>query len=223
MNEDLHEALSRTALLVEMDVFGAGADHRAIIDGLCGTTARIISDQANVDSPAGQTALVTLYALLAMMGLQVDLDVPAAELRSGQPPVRGTTLPAALLAYSADLLPGSLARLYADPDVTFALGDTPAPTSAVRVSGTGWTAAVGRLLPGPRWRGTEPAGAMAAAAAAAAEGLRAAVPRIAERLDRPVPPDPRWRAHPGRQVNLDLSRYQVDGPVALGRSCRSSL
>ena len=216
MSEDLYEALSRTALLIEMDIFGAGADHRAIIDGLRGTTARIITDRANIDSPAGQTALVTLHAQLAMMGLQIDLDVPAAELRTGQPPVRGTTLPAALLAYSADLLPGSPARPSADPDVIFTLGDTPAPPGAVRVSGTGWTAAVGALLPGPRWRGNAPAGAMGAAAAAAAEGLRAAVPCIAERLDRPIPADPRWRTHRGRQVNLDLSRYRIDGPVALG-------
>jgi hypothetical protein len=216
LNEDLYETLSRTALLIEMDIFGPGADHRAIIDGLCGTTARIITDRANIDSPAGQTALVTLYAQLAMMGLQIDLDVPATELRSGQPPIRGVSLPAALIAYSDDLLPGGPARPSADPDVIYTLGDTPAPPGAVRVSGTGWTAAVGTLSLGPRWRGTAPAGAMGAAAAAAAEGLRAAVPRIAERLDRPVPADPRWRAHPGRQVNLDLSLYQVDGPVTLG-------
>jgi hypothetical protein len=216
LSEDLYEALSRTALLIEMDIFGPGADHRAIIDGLRATTARIITDRANIHSFAGQTALVTLYAQLAMMGLQIDLDVPAAELCSAQPPVLGTTLPAALLAYSADLLPGRQPRLSADPDVIFALGDTPAPPGAVRVSGTGWTAAVGTHLPAPRWRGITPAGAMGAAAAAAAEGLRAAVPRIAERLDRPVPADLRWRAHPSRQVNLDLSHYRVDGPVTLG-------
>jgi hypothetical protein len=57
---------------------------------------------------------------------------------------------------------------------------------------------------------------MAAAAAAAAEGLRAAVPRIAEYLGRAIPADPRWRVQPGRRVQLDLRQYQADGPAALG-------
>jgi hypothetical protein len=57
---------------------------------------------------------------------------------------------------------------------------------------------------------------MAAAAAAATEGLRAAVPHIAAPLGCPVSADPRWRALPGRHVELDLGRYQVDAPVPLG-------
>jgi hypothetical protein len=216
LNDDRYEALARTALFIEMDIFGPGKDHCRIIDGLCATTARIITDRANIDSPAGQTALVTLHAQLAMMGIQIDLDVPDIGLRTAQPPLRGTNLPAALLDYSADLLPGGSARPSATPDVTFALGDTPAPPGAVRVNGAGWTASVGTILIGPRWRGIAPVGAMAAAAAAATEGLRAAVPRIAEHLECPVPADPRWQARAGRQVDLDLSRYQVEGPVALG-------
>jgi hypothetical protein len=57
---------------------------------------------------------------------------------------------------------------------------------------------------------------MAAAAAAAPEGLRAAVPRIADHLGCAAPRDPRWRTHPGRQAAVDLTRYQVHGPVAVG-------
>jgi hypothetical protein len=123
-------------------------------------------------------------------------------MRSSQPPLRGTSLPASLLDYSADLLPGGSARPAPAPDVTFALGDTPAPPGAVRVAGTGWTAAAGM---GRRWQGDGPAGAMAAAAAAAPEGLRAAVPCIAERLGRAALRDPRWRTHPGRHAALDLT------------------
>ena len=74
---DIYQALARTALLIELDIFGPGAGHHAIIDGLRDTTARIITDRANIDTPAGQTALVTLYALLAMQGLRIDPDVPA--------------------------------------------------------------------------------------------------------------------------------------------------
>jgi len=216
LNDDIYRALARTALLIELDIAGPGADHHRIIDGLRVTTARIIADHANIGSPAGQTALVTLYAQLAMMGLQIDLDVPATGLLTDQPPLRCGDLPSSLLDYSADLLPGGSSRPSATPDVTFTLGDTPGPTGAVRVSGTEWTAAVSRSRPGPPWRGTGPAGAMAAAAAAAAEGLRAAVPRIAEHLGRPISADRRWHMHPGRHVELDLSQYQVDGPAALG-------
>jgi hypothetical protein len=90
---DIYQALARTALLIELDIFGPGADHHAIIDGLRDTTARIITDRANIDTPAGQTALVTLYALLAMQGLRIDPDVPATPMRSSQPPLRGTSLP----------------------------------------------------------------------------------------------------------------------------------
>ena len=54
---------------------------------------KIIADRANLGSPAGQTALVTLYAQLAMLGLQIDLDVPTTELLTSQPPLRGGDLP----------------------------------------------------------------------------------------------------------------------------------
>jgi hypothetical protein len=216
VSSDIYQALARTALLLDLDVFGPGADHHRIIDGLRGTTARIVTDRANIGSPAGQTALVTLYAQLAMMGLQIDLDIPGAPLLVPQPPLRGADLPASLLDYSDDLLPGGSARPAAAPDVTFALGDSPAPAGAIRVSGTAWIALVSPDLPVPRWRGDGPVGAMAAAGAAAAEGLRAAMPQIAERLECPVPADRRWRSEPHRHVVLDLSSYQVAGPVAVG-------
>ena len=212
MSEDIYEALARTALLIELDILGPGTDHHRIIDGLRATTARIVANRANADSAAGQTALVTLYAQLAMMGLQIDLDVPAIELIADQPPLRRGDLASSLLDYSGDLLPGGSARPSTTPDVTFALGDTPAPPGAIRVSGTEWTAAVSTTRPGSRWRGAMPIGALAAAV----EGLRAAVPRIAEHLGRPVPEDPRWRHQAGRDVGLDLSRYRADGPVAIG-------
>ena len=193
---DIYQALARTALLIDLDIFGPGADHHSVIDGLRATTARIITDRANIGSPAGQTALVTLYAQLAMLGLQIDLDIPGAPLLVPQPPLRAGDLPASLLDYADDLLPGGPAQPAATPDVTFALGDSTAPAGAIRVGGTAWTALVSAGEPLPRWRGDGPVGAMAAAGAAAAEGLRAAVPRIAEHLDGPVPRDPRWRSDP---------------------------
>ena len=216
MSEGIYEALARTALLIELDIFGPGADHRRIIDGLRTTTARIVTDHANINSPTGQTALVTLYAQLAMMGLQIDLDAPTADLRADQPPLRGNDLVSSLLDYSTDLLPGGSSLPSTKPDVVFALGNTPGPPGAVRVSGTAWRATVGRLSPPVPWQGAGPVGAMAAATAAATEGLRAAVPHIAEHLGRPIPEDPRWRTLPDRHVDLDLARYQPAGAVHLG-------
>ena len=134
-------------------------------------------------------------------------------MRSSQPPLRGTSLPASLLDYSADLLPGGSARPAPAPDVTFALGDTPAPPGAVRVAGTAWTAAAG-IAGRTRWQGDGPAGAMAAAAAAARRRIARRRALHAERLGRAAPRDPRWRTHPGRHAALDLTRYQVDEPVA---------
>lgn len=188
-------------------------DRRAV-SCLRATTARITADRSNLGSPAGQTALVTLYAQLAMMGLQIDLDIPTTHLLTSQPPLHGSDLASSLLDYSADLLPGGSARPSPTPDVTFTFGDTPGPAGAVRISGTGWTAVVSRSQPGAPWRGADPAGAMAAAAAP--EGLRAAVPRIANHLERPLPTDPRWHIQPNRHIQLDLRQYQVDGPAALG-------
>jgi hypothetical protein len=66
-SEDVYEALARTALLIELDIFGQGADHRGIIDGLRATTARIITDRANIDSPAGQTALAACISPIDKM------------------------------------------------------------------------------------------------------------------------------------------------------------
>jgi len=215
LSEDIYQALSRTALLLERDIF-ATADHRPIVDGLRATTARIIANRANTDSVAGQTALVTLYAQLAMMGLQVDLDIPTIDLVLGQPPLRGDDLEAALVDFSEDLPPGGSSRPAAVPDITFALGDTPALPTSVRVSGTAWQASVAQVGQAGAWRGTMPVGAMAAGAAAAADGLRVALPRIAERLERPTPVEAAFVLDPSRQVSVDLSDFSVSGPVRLG-------
>lgn len=216
MSDDIYQALARTALLIELDIFGRGAEHRRIVDGLRATTAAIIADRANLTSMSGQTALVTLYGQLAMLGLQIDLDVPDVDLVAEQPPLHGGKLLAGLLGYADDLLPGGSSRPTGTPDVTFALGDSRAPAGAVRVAGTDWHATVGPGITSDRWRAVHPVGALAAATAAAAEGLRAAMPQIAGHLERPAPTDLRWRTVPGRHINLNLDRYRIDRPVPLG-------
>lgn len=214
MSDDIYEALARTALLIDIDVF-PGVDHRRIIDGLRATTVRIIADRANTDSSAGQIAVATLFAQLAMLGVQIDLDMPSAPMLVPQPPLQGDDLASGLLDYAADLMPGGSLAIAATPDITFAIGDTLAPPGAVHIGGTAWGAETG-TGPGRRWKGDRPAGAMAAGAAGAADGLRAAIPRIAAEVGRPCPADDRWMMIPERQVRLDLTRYRIDAPVALG-------
>jgi hypothetical protein len=210
MDDDIHEALARTAQLLRMDVFDTPEDDdRHIVAGLRATTARLAADRKNLTSCAGQTALVTLYAQLAMMGLQIDLDIPDVELTCPQPPLNCGDLPTALVNYSDDLLPGGSSTPGTKADITFALGDTGTPNPDIRVSGTATHAFVGPP-DGARhvaWSGDLPIGAIAAAAAAAAEGARAAIARIATVLDRPHPANQFWTRHPGRRVDLDLSRY----------------
>lgn len=200
-------ALCRTAQLLRMDVFGSEPDNdHGIVSGLRATTARIVADQRTAMSPGGQTAIATLYGQLIMMGLQVDLDVPDVALVAPQPPLEGDRLVAALLGYSDDLMPGGSSSGSDHPEIVFALGDTEVPRAAVRLS---WTNHLAIVVPGnedaPAPAGTRsPFGPIAAAAAAAAEGVRAAIPVIAEFLEVALPNRPTWRGPGTRWVSVNL-------------------
>jgi molybdopterin/thiamine biosynthesis adenylyltransferase len=207
-------ALARTVQLLVDDVFGRrlGEDpvlEAAIVQGLQSTTVRLRADRANLGSPDGQTAFVALFGLLAMMGIGIDLDIPQVDILASQPPLQEGELGHALLAYGADLIPG--ARIGTDigaADLTFVLGDTPTPdATALRLTGDAWRCQIRRANPSTsrRWRGSWPFGALAGAGAAAAEGLRAALPRISTIADLPLPPNPRFHLDLGRSINLDLS------------------
>lgn len=214
MSDD-HEALARTALLIRMDALdGRPADDRAIVEGLRATTARIITDHANLRSHAGQTALITLHNQLIMTGLRIDLDMPDITLELPQPPLHGASLAAALADYADDLIPGGSTTDATRPDITFALGDTPARAD-VRVSGSGYRICVGPDSPEGhlRWEGSNPLGAIASAAAAAAEGVRAAMLNIVARLDRDASVQRVWSRDPRRQVDHDLSSFAPHGPT----------
>jgi hypothetical protein len=214
MSASAHQALARTVQLIAEDIFchGPGEDpglEAAIVEGLQTTTVRLCVDQANLQSPAGQTALVTLFGLLAMMGIGIDLDIPEIAIAGQQPPLRGDELRAALLAYGGDLIPGArVGSGMAEPDLTFVFGDTPARYGAVfRITGGPWSCQLGRpdiVAPIP-WRGSWPFGAVAGAAAAAAEGLRAALPRISAITGQRLPADSSYRLDPDRGVTLDLT------------------
>ena len=217
MSADIYDALERTAQLIRMDVFHTEAQEDArIVDGLRATTARIVVNRENLACVAGQTALVTLYAQLAMSGLQVEMDIPDVGMLVPQPPLRDLSLADALREYSDDLLPGGASNPAALPHITFALGDTPCVAAHIRVSGTGTRAFVSHGVVGGRlrWSGDMPFGAIAAAAAGAAEAARAAVPVISDRLGVEPPRNPAWTLSPGRCVDVDLNELVTHRAVS---------
>jgi len=221
LHPDIYEALARTAQLLRMDVFRSKADRDPqIIDGLRATTVRIVSDAANLRTPAGQTLLVSLYSQLAMTGLTVDVDVANVELLVPQPPLRDDLrLVDALEDYSDDLLPEGFSRSTArSPDLTFVLGDSPFRGAAVRIGAADNCALVTYdSAADVRVSGEEPFGAIAAAAAGCAEAVRWAVPLIAEDLsiDRATLPKA-WLPSVVRRIDLDLgeiARSRLTGTV----------
>jgi ThiF family protein len=215
VNTEAGEALTRTVDLIAMDVFGAppGGNaglNEAIVEALISTRVRLRADARNLSSYAGQTNLVALFALVAMMGIGVELDVPEVRLIGSQPPLRGDELRSALVEYGNDLIPGAYVGIEAAPaDLTFVLGDTPGlvDTSVRRVSGDAWRCSVQLDGGYGAWQGTWPFGALAAAGAAAPEALRAAVARMC-----PVEEiHARYRIQPARAVMRDLTAAGVTG------------
>lgn len=203
ISPDEVEALCRTARLIRLDVFDTGPESEAdIVAGLRATTVRIVTDRSVAATPGGQTAIVTLFAQLAMTGLQVDLDVPNVELVVPQPPLEGGRLVDALVVYSDDLIPGGSSRGSARPDLVVTLGDLFAPDAGVRIT---WSDDAALVVPGsepvemPSGHNL-PFGAIAAGAMGATEGVRAAMPAIAARLDLPLPENSRWTSPGTRRM-----------------------
>lgn len=219
MSDDPVDALSRLSRLIALDCFAGDLSTEPLIAaGLRSTTASIVSDAANASTQAGQTAIVTLHNQLLMLGLQVDADVPDMDLVAQQPPLVGTTLATALAEYAADLIPGGSRSPSTAADIVFVIGDTPYAGSAVRLCGDDLRCSVAPNGVGiaNRWHGSSPFGPMAAAAAAAADGIRAALPRIAELLERPTVAERQWLLNPSRSTLLDLSGYGDLTDVRLG-------
>jgi len=214
-------ALDRTVRLVNMDLFGGKASAEQVIDGLLGTTVLLRADVANLSTPNGQTALCTLFAQIAMMGIGINLDIPEVPLLIPQPPLRGDELRAALLDYGRDLVPGMRCGTELGAvDLSFVLGDgtTVGTTRALRVTGTDWSCAIGAVdqIPPRRWDGDWPVGALLAAVSAAAEALRAVLQRIASATGYPLSAE--FVSQPGGTARIDLSNRAVPlTPLDLGR------
>lgn len=139
-----------------------------------------ISDQRNLSSHSGQTALVTLVCLLSRMGIQVALRIPELPIISPQPPLLGSlSLRDALVASSETLVTDAVVRMDGafDPDLIFALGDTDignASPPSWRLSGDAWsgTLAANGIAKAHAWNTDWPVGAMVSAATAAGEAFK---------------------------------------------------
>jgi molybdopterin/thiamine biosynthesis adenylyltransferase len=194
---DLHEALARTTLLVQRDIYPE-LSLPQIADGLAGVGVLISADAANLAASAAQTAVVGTAIALAQTGARVRLDLADVPLLGPQPPLVGCELATALAAHLGRL-PASQWRRHpaAPPDIVVVLGDTPLsvggiagpPPIVLRTTGDGWsTEVVASAAPLQRWRGEQPFGALLAACAVSAEVFRAAMRKLgAVHLQDPLP------------------------------------
>jgi hypothetical protein len=187
MRQDLgaDEALARTVLLIVNDVFNKTRSEdpdleRHILEGLRATTVRIVADDLNLSSHSGQSCVVALASLIAMMGIRVTLDMPNVRLLHAQPPLRGTHLVAALEEYASDMVPGAVIdEARTTDDLVLVLGSSPFEGSGYfRLTGGDWSFELSQRPSGAPWVAEIAMGALAGAAAAAAEAFRPALRRI---------------------------------------------
>lgn len=174
-----HRALDRTVRLIHDAVSASVADHE-IVNRLQSARIRIVADERNLRSHAGQCCLVTLASLVARMGVQVAVAAPDVDLVGAQPPLRGPRLHEALIDFGMDVIPGTSIVIdnSSHADMTFVLGDSFAPAGANfwRVSGSEWSGRAEYLgSKGKTWDFAWPIGAMTAAALAATEVFKTTI------------------------------------------------
>ena len=75
MKSPHYEALARTTLLLNHELFNGEADEGKIADALLGSTVRLTIDVANLESRAGEAAFVTSCILVARLGIGVEVAV----------------------------------------------------------------------------------------------------------------------------------------------------
>src|SRR5262249_13582126 len=97
----------------------------AIVRGLMATTVRLVADEPNMSCRSGQAGLISTFQLITRMGIGVELTAPETPLLASVPPLRETTLRAALLELGGDLIPGLKVRTVAGPaEETFVFGNS---------------------------------------------------------------------------------------------------
>jgi hypothetical protein len=175
------EGLARTILLLRDHVRREIPDE-VLCDALSGVRVAVVGDTQNLQTPAGQHALVTSALLVARSGATVVLAVPDVPLCHPQPPLTGTHLGSALIEVLADILPGSVTPTHIPArgvDVALVVGDSPWREKAgriLRLSGDNWAGRISERGSGQRWAlGLGPFGALGAAGLAAGEVFKVAL------------------------------------------------
>jgi hypothetical protein len=180
----VEEALSRTVLLVNHDLFPRLSEAQ-IVGGLTAMRVRICSDAENLVCAAAQTAVVALAIAVTQTGPAVELCFPDVPQRGAQPPLtQGVGLRTALLEHLRRLPTFQLPHIGAQREAfDVVLGNSPygdrAATPVLRVSGDDWSAEItASERPMIPWAGEPPFGGMLAAVAISAEVFRAAMRRL---------------------------------------------
>jgi hypothetical protein len=136
-----------------------------------------VSDERNLSTHSGQTALVTLVSLLNRMGMQVILNIPDVGMLEVQPPLPHGSLREALLASSERFVTGATVSSGHNADAVFVLGDTEisrAESPCWRLTGSEWYGAltIEQFPTVPPWTCEWPVGAMVSAALGANEAFK---------------------------------------------------
>lgn len=214
----IHEALARTALLVQRDIYPTLAAE-TITEHLASRRILLRSDERNVRYAAGQAAAVAFTIAAAQSGAHLDIDLPDVPLAGPQPPLAPTkTLAAGLRELCAALIQPA-ADHGEQAHLTVVLGDTPATPGirAIRLAGNAFEGAV-TVEPGdgraPAWSGPLCFGAHLAALAGAAECFREAMFALMSLTG--TSPLPEHHIAPASPAALALPALGLNGSVALG-------
>jgi hypothetical protein len=170
------------------------------------TSIRIVADDLNLSSHSGQSCVVALAGLTAMMGIRVTLDMPNVSLVHAQPPLRGTHIVEALEAYASDMVPGTVMGEATSPDdLVIVIGSSPFHgDNQFTLTGTDWSFELSCQPGRTTWTAEIAIGALAGAAAAASEAFRAALSVISATSGIPLPSQSRNHIDFNRVVRVDL-------------------
>jgi molybdopterin/thiamine biosynthesis adenylyltransferase len=197
------EALARTSLLINQELFGGDAEELLVSAALPEGCIELKGSRESLSTRAGQTALVTAFILVARMGVGIRLDIPDVAVIDRVPPLCASRLGEALADLGRDLIPGVPIPPASGPvDATFSFGDT-GDSDAIQVTAGDLEACLDRFVQMGESEGRLPFGGLAAGTAVAAVAFEAMVPRIESRvgLCARMP-----RPSPGPPVRIDLGQ-----------------
>lgn len=170
------EALARTALLVQRDIYPELSDE-TIATALATTSVVLTASAQTLATASGQTAVVTSAILAAQLGVELQLDFDEADLIIPQPPLRGDGLRESLLDLTRDLI--TPAQIGHDGEFNIAVGTAPLGPG-IGLAGDDWSFrlttddAIGSFL------GELPFGAGLGAVGASAEVFRHVMLRLGD-------------------------------------------